>query len=143
MTRRFVLVALLSSLIAASPAAPPYHQPAGIADLKAPFIVAGYRALFTCSAHFFAGRPLEDIRKVELFDVANLGFPDPVIDEQRRLVTAADPSGKILRIAVYRDTMGCTILPPQWQIGDIPRLPYVEYAVPADVSRIAFPAGDQ
>ena len=39
--------------------------------------------------------------------------------------------------------MGCTILPPQWQIGDIPRLPYVEYAVPPDVSRIAFPAGDQ
>ena len=134
---------VLCSLVAAALAAPPYHQPAGIADLKAPFIVAGYRALFTCSAHFFAGRPLEDIKKVELVDVASLGFPDPVIDEQRRIVTAADPSGKIVRIAAFRDAMGCTILPPEWSIGDIPRLPYVQYAPAPDVSRVDFPAGDR
>ena len=42
-------------------AAPPYERPAGIADDKEPLIAAGYRALFTCSAHFFAGRPLDDI----------------------------------------------------------------------------------
>ena len=35
-------------------AAPPYERPAGIADDKEPLIAAGYRALFTCSAHFFA-----------------------------------------------------------------------------------------
>ena len=141
--RAIALFFVASSLFATALGAPPYHQPAGIADLNAPFIVAGYRALFTCSAHFFAGRPLEDIKKVELVDVANLGFPDPVIDEQRRIVTATDPSGKIVRIAAFRDTMGCTVLPPEWGIGDIPRLPYVQYAPAPDVSQVAFPAGDR
>ena len=78
-------------------AATPYQRPAGIADDKEPLIVAGYRALFTCSAHFFAGRPLGDIKKVELIDVDSLGYPDPVIDEQRRIVTATDISGAIVR----------------------------------------------
>src|SRR3954447_7027825 len=144
MKRDIALVVVLCSLAAAALAAPPpYQRPAGIADLNEPLIVAGYRALFTCSAHFFAGRPLEDIKKVELVDVANLGFPDPVIDEQRKVVSAADPTGKIVRYAAFRDTMGCTILPPQWQLGDLPRLPYVQYATPPDVTRVAFPAGDR
>jgi hypothetical protein len=120
-----------------------YQRPAGIADDKEPLIVAGYRALFTCSAHFFAGRPLDDIKKVELVDVEGLGYPDPVIDEKRRLVTAADKSGKILQVAAFRDSMGCTVLPPHWSIGDVPRLPNVQYAPAPDVSAIAFPAGDR
>jgi len=120
----------------------PYQRPAGIADLSEPLIVAGYRALFTCSAHFFAGRPLTDIKKVELVDVEGLGYPDPVIDERRRIVTARDLSGTIERVAAYRDTMGCTLLPPQWQTEDIVRLPYVAYLPPPDVSKLAFPAGD-
>jgi CubicO group peptidase (beta-lactamase class C family) len=144
MKREIGLVVAMCSLLGAALAAPPpYQRPAGIADLNEPLIVAGYRALFTCSAHFFAGRPLEDIKKVELVDVANLGFPDPVIDEQRKIVSAADPSGKIVRYAAFRDTMGCTILPPQWQLGDVPRLPYVQYIAPPDVSQLAFPAGDR
>jgi CubicO group peptidase (beta-lactamase class C family) len=143
MNRSIGLVAAVWSLSIAGWAAPPYHQPAGVADLNAPLIVAGYRALFTCSAHFFAGRPLEDIKKVELIDTANRGFPDPVIDEQRKIVTAADPTGKIVRIAAFRDTMGCTVLPPQWQSSDIPRLPYVQYHAPPDVAQVAFPAGDR
>jgi CubicO group peptidase (beta-lactamase class C family) len=135
-----VLILALSENVLA---APPYHQPGGIADLKEPLIVAGYRALFTCSAHFFAGRPLDDITKVELVDVSNLGFPDPVIDEQRKIVTAADPSGRIVGMAAFRDTMGCTVLPPNWRSSDIPRLPYVQYQAPPDVSQVAFPAGDR
>src|SRR5512141_278960 len=92
--------------------ATPYQRPAGIADDKEPLIVAGYRALFTCSAHFFAGRPLDDIKKVELVDVEGLGYPDPVIDEQRKIVVATDISGAVMRIAAFRDAMGCTVLPP-------------------------------
>lgn len=139
---RVVLVTLLATATAAS-AAPPYQRPAGIADDKDPLIVAGYRALFTCSAHFFAGRPLDDIKRVELVDVEGFGYPDPVIDEKRRLVTATDPSGKIVRTAAFRDTMGCTILPPHWKTGDIGRLPYVQYAPAPDVSALSFPAGDR
>ena len=121
----------------------PYQRPAGIADESEPLIVAGYRALFTCSAHFFAGRPLEDIKKVELVDVEGLAYPDPVIDTQRRLVTASDRSGEIVRVAAFRDTMGCTLLPPHWAIGDVPRLPNISYRSAPDVSKLAFPAGDR
>jgi CubicO group peptidase (beta-lactamase class C family) len=99
--------------------------------------------LFTCSAHFVAGRPLDDIKAVELVDVQGLGYPDPVIDERRRIVTATDVSGQILRIAAFRDTMGCTVLPPNWNAGDIPRLPYVPYPPPPNVAEVPFPAGDR
>lgn len=143
MKNKFILSLALLALLAPAVAAPPYQRPAGIADDKEPLIVAGYRALFTCSAHFFAGRPLADIKKVELVDVEGLGYPDPVIDEQRRIVTATDPSGAIVRLAAFRDSMGCTVLPPQWRAGDIARLPNVQYAPAPDVANLAFPAGDR
>ena len=143
MKNNIALSIVLLSLLAPAFAATPYQRPAGIADDKEPLVVAGYRALFTCSAHFFAGRPLNDIKKVELVDVEGLGYPDPVIDEQRRIVTATDISGAIVRIAAFRDSMGCTVLPPHWRIGDIPRLPNVQYAPPPDVGNLPFPAGDR
>jgi CubicO group peptidase (beta-lactamase class C family) len=136
-------LALWSIAAAAAPGAPPYQRPAGVADDKEPLIVAGYRALFTCSAHFFAGRPLDDIKRVELVDVEGLGYPDPVIDERRKVVTATDISGQIVRIAAFRETMGCSVLPPDWELSHIPRLPYVQYAPPPDVSNTPFPAGDR
>ena len=143
MKNKIALFIFLLSASVAAMAATPYQRPAGIADLNEPLIVAGYRALFTCSAHFFAGRPLDDIKKVELAEVEGLGYPDPVIDEQRRIVTATDVSGAIVRIAAFRDGMGCTVLPPHWQIGDIPRLPNVQYAPAPDVASVPFPAGDR
>lgn len=143
MKRTLAQLVVLSSLFAPVFGAPPYQRPAGIADDKEPLIVAGYRALFTCSAHFFAGRPLEDIKKVELVDVEGMGYPDPVIDERRKVVTATDISGQIVRIAAFRETMGCSVLPPDWQMGDVPRLPYVQYAVAPDVGNLPFPAGDR
>lgn len=143
MKNNIALSIILLSLLAPALAAAPYQRPAGIADDKEPLIVAGYRALFTCSAHFFAGRPLDDIKKVELVDVEGLGYPDPVIDEQRKIVTATDISGAIVRVAAFRESMGCTVLPPHWQIGDIPRLPSVQYTSPPDVHNLPFPAGDR
>lgn len=139
------LLALTLSLVAcaASAAQPKYQRPGGVAAIDEPLITAGYRALFTCSAHFFAGRPLDDIEKIELIDTEGKGYPHPLIDEQRRLVSAADTSGKITMTAVFRDAMGCTVLPPEWKLTDIPRLPYVPYAPPPDVSNVAFPAGDK
>lgn len=133
----------LLSLLAPTFAATPYRRPAGIAGDEEPLIVAGYRALFACSAHFVAGRPLDDIKKVELADVQGIGYPDPVIDEKRRLVTATDISGAIVRIAAFRDSMGCTVLPPHWQLGDVPRLPNVQYAQLPAVGDLPFPAGDR
>ncbi|MSQ60127.1 MAG: hypothetical protein EXR36_10915 [Betaproteobacteria bacterium] len=98
--RSALLFALCSTFVSA---APPYERPAGVAEDKEPLIVAGYRALFTCSAHFIAGRPLDDIERVELVDVASLGYPDPVIDEARKRVSASDISGDIVRTAAFRE----------------------------------------
>ena len=135
-----VVVAALAS--AASLADSVYRRPGGVADLFDPLVVAGYRALFTCSAHFFAGRPLPDIKKVELVDTAHLDFPDPQIDSEKRLVRAADPAGNI-QIAAFRDSMGCTILPQHWDESDVHRLPYVELGPIPDMRDVAFPAGDK
>ena len=68
---RFFSLLLVSLLLPIAPghAAPLYQFPAGATSLDAPEIVAGYRAVFTCSAYFFAGRSLDDIKKIELIDV--------------------------------------------------------------------------
>jgi CubicO group peptidase (beta-lactamase class C family) len=121
---------------------PPYERPAGIADAEEPLIVAGYRALFTCSAYFFARRPLADIEQVELADTLKAGLPRPAIDAARQLVIASDGAGN-RQIAAYRDAMGCTLLPPHWGLDDVPRLPYVAYAQAPDVSDLEFPEGDR
>lgn len=118
----------------------PYQQPGGIADLEDPFIASGYNALFTCSAHFVARRPLADIKVVELADTIPLGLPDPVIDSKNMTVRVG--TGETARIAAYRHGMGCTLLPPQWGIADVPRLPYVQYREPVDLSLVPWPLGD-
>lgn len=143
--RGAVAAGLLWLMALHSPAATvtaPYQLPGGAADEADPFIAAGYRALFTCSAHFLMRRPLADIVAVELADTGPLGLPDPQIDEQRGLVRAADGQGGE-RIAAYRDTMGCTILPPHWQEGDLARLPYLARSLGGNPADQDFPAGDR
>jgi CubicO group peptidase (beta-lactamase class C family) len=119
-----------------------YQQPGGAADGEHPFIAAGYRALFTCSAHFAMHRPLKDILEIELADTTPLQLPAPEIDAQRRLVRAGDGNGD-LRIAAFRDGMGCTLLPPHWGERDLGRLPYL-FRQPSKVRDDRdFPAGER
>ena len=125
----------------ASSIASKYRLPGGAASLSDPYIAAGYRALFTCSAHFLMSRPLQDILLVELADTAVLKLPDPEIDAELGLVRAADGLGNKL-IAAYRDTMGCTLLPPDWREADIPRLPYVQRPQAPDMQNVPYPRGD-
>lgn len=141
MARYWFLFALVVAHI--THAAPPYYRHAGMADLSEPLIVTGYRALFTCSAHFVAGRVLDDIELVELGDVARFAYPAPEIDPVRRRVRARDAAGTVVSEAVYRDAMGCTLLPPHWTASDEARLPsFILPAVP-DVSNLPFPRGDR
>lgn len=133
----------LALLVPVLAAATDYQRPAGMANLSDPEIVTGYRALFTCSAHFFAGRPLADIEVVELEEMSKLGYPSPEIDEQRRFVSATDPSSKVTRIAAFRDSMGCSVLPPEWGAEDIARLPNQPFVPAPDLHGVPFPAGDR
>jgi CubicO group peptidase (beta-lactamase class C family) len=139
------LTAIALSVLVALPAAAgvsQYRLPAGAADYEDPYIAAGFRALFTCSAHFLMQRPLEDIHAVELADTLPLGLPEPLIDETRGLVQADDGEGNRVT-AVFRDTMGCTLLPPDWSESDIPRLPYVHRERPAHDAGVDYPLGDR
>src|SRR5690606_4296859 len=131
-------------LLGTGPAADPfpYRLPGGAADPADPFIAAGFRALFTCSAHFATGRPLDAIVGVELADTAPLGLPPPEIDAARQLVRASDGRGHV-RIAAFRDTMGCTILPPHWTEADLGRLPYVARPLPEPRPDLDFPLGER
>lgn len=145
-TRPKTLIGLLAVLLthawADSTNASHYQLPGGAASYSDPFIAAGFRALFTCSAHFIMHRELSQILKVELADTTDLGLPPPEIDNTRRLVRAADGLGR-QAIAAYRDTMGCTLLPPDGSEGDIPALPYVSRRLPQQDPVRAFPFGDQ
>ncbi len=131
---------LCTLLISSTAFSTPFTRPGGAAETSE--VAAGYAALFTCSAHFVMGRPLEDILAVELVDLAELELDPPVIDTQRQLVTAVDKNGTVAT-AAYRDSMGCTVLPPNWNAADIPSLPYVAYAPSPDVENVSFPAGDR
>lgn len=118
-----------------------FQRPSGAGDLKDPFIAAGYRALFTCSAHFHSGRPLADIERVELADTVALNLASPIVDPERRVVQAVDDAGNV-RTAIYRQAMGCTLLSPDQSPEDSVSLPYVEFAAVPDLSALPFPDGD-
>lgn len=121
---------------------PAYRLPGGAADYGDPYIGAGFRALFTCSAHFLMDRPLDDILRVELSDTTALGLPAPEIDAARGLVRAGDGHGA-RATAAFRDSMGCTLLPPHWTDGDIPRLPYVRRLPERNDPALDYPLGDR
>jgi hypothetical protein len=106
---RLVRVRIL--LLAALLALPVYGQvpnqrPVGIASDDELPVVAGYRALFTCSAHFVARRSLSEIKNVELVDAEGIGYPSPLVDKRRRLVTATVVSRAIEWVAAFPGAAG-------------------------------------
>lgn len=119
-----------------------YQLPAGAADYFDPYIAAGFRALFTCSAHFLMQRPLADILEVELADTNQLELPVPIIDSVRMLVRAEDGQGRSVS-AAFRPGMGCTVIPPDWTDSDIPRLPYVSIEQRENDPSVDYPEGDR
>lgn len=139
MLKKRVTLLLIGVLGLPAQAAVPFARPYGSADITE--VTAGYIALFTCSAHFIMGRAWPDILAVELVDVAPFNPPEPEIDTVRQWVRASDHEGNTA-IAVYRDSMGCTVLPPHWDEGDAIRLPYASLAAAPDVSELPFPNGD-
>jgi CubicO group peptidase (beta-lactamase class C family) len=80
-------------------------------------LVAGYKAAFTCSAHFNAGRSVEQIAGDELhrilpaFSSDMPSLPDAVIYEKNKRVSVAYAEGFPPRIAQWRPFLGCVQLP--------------------------------
>lgn len=80
-------------------------------------LVAGYKAAFTCSAHFNAGRSVGQIAGDELnrilptFSEAMPSMPDAVIDEENKRVSVRYSDDFPPRIAQWRPHLGCVQLP--------------------------------
>lgn len=80
-------------------------------------LAAGYKAAFTCSAHFNAGRSVEQIAGDELnrilptFSEAMPSLPDAVIDEENKRVSVSYSEDFPPRIAQWRPHLGCVQFP--------------------------------
>ncbi len=94
-------------------------------------LVAGYKAAFTCSAHFNAGRTVEQIAGDELNRIyrgyrdALADLPDAVIDEKKKRVSVTYLDGAPPRIAQWRPYLGCAQLPTRSSASAAKKLPVV------------------
>ncbi len=95
-------------------------------------LAAGYKALFTCSALFNAGKTLDAIAVDELsgiypeYQAPMAALPDAMIDREMRTVSVAFAADMPPRIAAWRPHLGCAALPPGLAIDAVDILPRVE-----------------
>lgn len=116
------------------------------AELEDPSLLAGQKALATCSALFVAGRPLEAVLEDELSGMAPAAkaLPDPIVDAVRRRVEVRYAEGTPPRLAVHRPGFGCTQLPPgagDAEIEALPRFPLPPAAAPLS-EELPWPQGE-
>jgi CubicO group peptidase (beta-lactamase class C family) len=110
-----------------------------------PALYAGWKATIVCSAVFVAGRPLEQVLVDELGgqppDTARVAEAE--VDPATRSVAVPYAPGQPPRLAVFREGMGCTNLPPGWTLTDAARLPRVATPPPpGEQARMPWPDGD-
>lgn len=88
-------------------------------------LVAGYKAAFTCSGVFNAGRTREQIAGDELHRIYKgyretmASLPDAVIDEENKRVSVAFDAAAPPRVSQWRPYLGCVQLPSGASAGDI------------------------
>ena len=107
----------------------------------------GQQAVMMCNGLFTSNRTLELI-----FDEELAFLPDPVgtatggdyvADRERRAVSIGGGDGVPTVRAVFRDGVGCVIMPPDQTLADISALPELDLALPSgDPATIAWPNGD-
>jgi CubicO group peptidase (beta-lactamase class C family) len=108
-------------------------------------IGAGLKAGHMCSAVFLAGRVPDAVLRDELADLhPKLDFvPDPSVDRESRSVSVSLLLGLIVRRAVWRERVGCTVLPAGASVEDL--APVASAAIPrppGDPTEIPWPEGD-
>ena len=118
----------------------------------------GQQAILSCNGLFTSHRTVEQVWRQEL-----AFLPDPVgqlmpardgegwtvrgeveIDRDRRAVRIGDPEDDVPAMrAAFREGIGCVILPPDQDFGDIDALPEIVMPAPAgDPAEMAWPDGD-
>lgn len=146
MRRQSVLVTLSLILLPATVIA----QQAETYDYWQPqraMVQRGQQAVFMCNGIFTGGRSLEQVFAQELAFLRNpVGTPeggDYVVDRERRAVEVGAPGAVPTMRAVFREGIGCVILPPDQTLEDIDQLPQLTLPLPAgDPATIPWPDGD-
>lgn len=109
-------------------------------------LVAGYKALFTCSATFLAHRTPEQIAEFELtgiyrdFEAAMAKLPTPQVDIAASTVSMTYDAAQPPRIARFHEPLGCTLLPLA-AAATMP-LPRLDLPTAPDRSNAAWPGGE-
>ena len=117
--KTIVKIGIVAGFLAASAQAQDATDPAHLS------LVAGYKAAFTCSAHFNAGRSVDEIAGDELHRIyrgyrdAMAILDDAVIDEEAKLVSVSYGEDTPPRYSVWRPHLGCVQLPTGAEIDAI------------------------
>ena len=107
----------------------------------------GQQAIFMCNGLFTSKRTLEQIFAQELAffrePIGSADGGDYNIDWNRRAVEIGASGAVPVMRAVFREGIGCVILPPDQTLADIDGLPELTLPLPpGDPARIPWPNGD-
>ena len=143
-------VALTSACCLALAAAPALAQQEDTYDYWQPqreMIRRGQQAVFMCNGLFTSKRTLEQVFAQELaFLPEPIGTPeggDYRVNQELRAVEVGTPGTAPTMRAVFREGIGCVILPPDQTLDDIDRLPELSLPYPpSDAGQLPWPEGD-
>jgi CubicO group peptidase (beta-lactamase class C family) len=146
MKNLLILLSLFSVLLAA----PSYAQQEDSYDYWAPqraIIARGQQAVFMCNGLFSGNRSLEQVFDQELAFLRNpIGTADGGdynVEWGLRAVEVGAPGAVPTMRAVFREGIGCVILPPDQTLADIDNLPELTLPYPAgDPAQVPWPNGD-
>lgn len=112
-------------------------------------LAAGYKAMFTCSATFNAGKTPEQIAAHELdhiypdYEPAMALLPDAVIDRKKKLVSVQYSEDMPPRVSVWQGATGCVAMPAGTSLQQADaRSDILLYQLPYRPSKTPWPAGD-
>ncbi|NNF26805.1 MAG: serine hydrolase [Gemmatimonadetes bacterium] len=147
MQTRIPALVLLASL-AASPAVGQQEETFDYWQYNREMIQRGVQAILLCNGLFTSNRTLDQVFEQELAYLGDpIGTPeggDYQVDRDRKAVAiGAEGSVPVMR-AAFREGIGCVILAPDQDFGDIPSLPALSLPYPpGDPADIAWPNGDR
>jgi CubicO group peptidase (beta-lactamase class C family) len=116
-------------------------------DANRELIRRGVQAVLTCNGLFTSQRSREQVFARELAYMGpHIGSAEGgdyrVHDDLRAVEVGTEENGPIMR-AAFREGIGCVVLAPDQDLGDIDQLPSVDIPRPIrDPSTVAWPQGD-
>ena len=116
-------------------------------DANREMIARGVQALLTCNGLFTSERTLEQVFEQELAylekPVGSAEGGDYTVDRRLKAVVVGTPDNPPEMRAAFREGVGCVVMAPDQDWGDIDSLPRLELTpLPGDPAEIPWPNGD-